>query len=113
MPSKSAKQARFMAACSHGAGYDSCPPAKISTEFNQADKGTGIMSKSTGSKAMRYARGGAVIGKTSEFMKTPNEFTEPSHGSGATDEVFGKSGDGQASGNSNPTPKNKAIGHRP
>lgn len=45
MPSKTPKQARFMAACSHGAGYKSCPPAKVSKEFNQADKGTGILSK--------------------------------------------------------------------
>jgi hypothetical protein len=44
MPSKSAKQARFMAACAHGAGYESCPPQKVSNEFNQADKGTGILS---------------------------------------------------------------------
>ncbi len=39
MPSKSLKQAKFMGACSHGAGYASCPPAKVSKEFNQADKG--------------------------------------------------------------------------
>jgi hypothetical protein len=45
MPSKSPKQARFMAACAHGAGYKSCPPAKVSKEFNQADKG-GKMLKS-------------------------------------------------------------------
>jgi len=45
MPSKSPKQARFMAACSHGAGYSSCPPAKVSTEFNKADKGSGILSR--------------------------------------------------------------------
>ncbi len=37
MPSSSPKQARFMAACSHGAGYASCPPTKVSQEFNQAD----------------------------------------------------------------------------
>lgn len=43
MPSKTAKQARFMAACAHGADYGSCPPAKVSKEFNQADKGTGIL----------------------------------------------------------------------
>ena len=43
MPSNSAKQARFMAACAHGAGYSSCPPANVSKEFNEADKGTGIM----------------------------------------------------------------------
>lgn len=43
MPSKSAKQARFMAACSHGSGYSSCPPQKVSSEFNKADEGTGIL----------------------------------------------------------------------
>lgn len=45
MPSTSAKQARFMAACSHGAGYAACPPATVSKEFNQADKGTGILAR--------------------------------------------------------------------
>lgn len=43
MPSKTPKQARLMAACAHGAGYESCPPKSVSTEFNQADKGTGIL----------------------------------------------------------------------
>jgi len=43
MPSKSKKQARFMAGCANGAGYSSCPPASVSKEFNQADKGTGIL----------------------------------------------------------------------
>lgn len=46
MPSKSPKQARLMAACAHGAGYAACPPKKVSKEFNQADKGTGILRKS-------------------------------------------------------------------
>ncbi len=45
MPSKTAKQARFMAACAHGAKYKSCPPAKVSKEFNKADKGTKIRKK--------------------------------------------------------------------
>ena len=45
MPSKTKKQARFMAACAHGSGYKSCPPAKVAKEFNQADKGTGILKK--------------------------------------------------------------------
>ena len=44
MPSKSKKQAKLMAACSHGANYPSCPPVKVAKEFNQADKGTGILS---------------------------------------------------------------------
>ncbi len=38
MPSKTKRQARFMAACAHGAGYESCPPTKVAKEFNQADK---------------------------------------------------------------------------
>lgn len=37
MPSKTKKQARFMAACAHGAGYKSCPPKKVASEFNRAD----------------------------------------------------------------------------
>lgn len=43
MPSKSPKQARLMAACSHGAQYDACPPPNVAKEFNKADKGTGIL----------------------------------------------------------------------
>jgi len=34
-----------MAACAHGAGYKSCPPKKVSREYNKADKGTGILKK--------------------------------------------------------------------
>ncbi len=35
-----------MAACAHGAKLDiPCPPPKISKEFNQADKGTGILKR--------------------------------------------------------------------
>lgn len=45
MPSKSAKQARFMAACAHGAGYKSCPPESVAKEFNRADAGAGILKK--------------------------------------------------------------------
>lgn len=43
MPSVSEAQARLMAACAHGAGYKSCPPDKVSNEFNQADKGTPML----------------------------------------------------------------------
>lgn len=32
-----------MAACAHNAGYDKCPPMNIAKEFNEADKGTGIL----------------------------------------------------------------------
>lgn len=45
MPSKSDKQARFMAACAHGAGYKSCPSSKVAKEFNKADQKSGRLSK--------------------------------------------------------------------
>jgi len=40
MPSKTAKQARFMAACAHGwkPKGKKCPPMKVAKEFNRADK---------------------------------------------------------------------------
>ena len=55
MPSKSLKQARLKAACSHGAAYASCPPMKVSREFNQADKAMGMMKKKKKKKKMRGA----------------------------------------------------------
>ena len=45
MPSTSPAQARLMAACAHGADYPSCPPKAVAQEFNQADRGTGILKK--------------------------------------------------------------------
>lgn len=40
MPSKSKSQKRLMAACSHGANYDSCPSEKVAKDFNMSDKGS-------------------------------------------------------------------------
>lgn len=45
MPSTTEKQARFMAACAHGANYESCPSKKVSKEFNQADKGSKMLKR--------------------------------------------------------------------
>jgi len=56
MPSTTPKQAVFMAACAHGAGYASCPPAKVSHEFNQADKGTGIRKRKQVTEALMKRR---------------------------------------------------------
>lgn len=93
MPSVSPKQKRFMAACSHGAGYASCPPPKVSREFNQADKGKtmGNFSKGGDVRVANYAAGGPVLGKDSAFLKTENEFTEADN-TKASDEDWGKSG---------------------
>ena len=58
MPSKSKAQARLMAACAHGADYPSCPPTKVAKEFNQADKGTGILKKRNRNSAHAVAKRG-------------------------------------------------------
>lgn len=57
MPSTTEPQARFMAACAHGAGYSSCPPVKVSHEFNQADKGSALLSHAM---QHHHAAGGAI-----------------------------------------------------
>lgn len=106
MPSKSPSQTRLMAACAHGAGYPSCPPAKVAREFNQADKGGVMLGKSQGSKSIRYAEGGAVHGKTSEFLKTPDAVRTDS----GVPQTYGKGGGGQAMGNPNPKAHDKGCG---
>lgn len=47
MPSKTAKQARTMAAAAHSKSFAKKVgiPQKVAKEFNQADKGTGIRKK--------------------------------------------------------------------
>ncbi len=46
MPSKTKKQARLMAAAAHDPSFAKKvgAPQKVAKEFNQADKGTGILS---------------------------------------------------------------------
>lgn len=43
MPSKSKPQARLMAAAAHTKGGYGGVPQKVGREFNEADKGTGIL----------------------------------------------------------------------
>ena len=52
MPSRSSKQAKFMAMCSHSPerAKGKCPPAKVSREFNAADKKAGILKGKAGKK---------------------------------------------------------------
>lgn len=47
MPSKSPKQARLMAAAAHNSAFARKVgvPVKVAKEFNQADAGTGILSR--------------------------------------------------------------------
>lgn len=59
------------------------------------------MAKSSGMKDACYATGGAVLGKTSEFMKTPDRF----RGEQTDPNVFGKGIGAQAGGKPNPKVK--------
>lgn len=45
MPSKSPAQARLMAAAAHTPGGYGGVPQSVGEEFNQADKGSGILSR--------------------------------------------------------------------
>jgi len=47
MPSKTKRQAKFMAFCAHAENPPkSCPPKKVAREFNKTDKKTGILKNS-------------------------------------------------------------------
>lgn len=54
MPSKSSKQARFMAAAAHDKGFAKKAgiPQDVAKEFNQADKGKGLMKKKSNAEKM-------------------------------------------------------------
>ena len=85
MPSTSPAQARLMAAVAHGwhKPGGGGPPVSVAKEFNQADAGhhafaqggpvtnKGYLGKSTG-----YAAGGPVLGRTRDFTKIPDQFTD-------------------------------------
>jgi hypothetical protein len=50
--------------------------------------GGGVVNKGYMSKTESFAQGGVVLGRTKDFMKTPDTFRE--EGGKATDEVYGK-----------------------
>lgn len=64
MPSKSPAQARLMAAAAHTpGGYDGVPQS-VGREFNQADKGTGMIRR-------KHASGGMVSGAEDQPPDAP------------------------------------------
>ena len=56
MPSKSPAQARLMAAAAHTPGGYGGVPQSVGREFNQADKGTGILERITQPKKKKMGR---------------------------------------------------------
>lgn len=85
MPSSTEAMARYMAACSHGTGYASCPPAKVSHDFNQADKGSALLSSAMKHK---HAAGGSIsplaslVGDPMTMRSTSPRMGQPMGGAG-------------------------------
>jgi hypothetical protein len=59
MPSKSTKQARFMAMLANNPkmAKEAGVPVKVAKDFVAADKKSGMLKKAMGKKSMRYAKG--------------------------------------------------------
>ena len=114
MPSKSPAQARLMAGVAHDPAFAKKVgiSQRVGREFNQADKGTGIMNKSYEGKTASYASGGAVLGKTSEFLKTEDQFRATYHKDpeAGADKPYGKTGPNAGKGEVKPpAAKDKSL----
>lgn len=102
MPSDTPKMARLMAAVAHGwhKPGGGGPSVKVAKEFNQADKGTPMLSKGMKPVNAGYAAGGPVLGRERDFIKEPVEFRDKDEGDASADEdqKYGKSGEGSGKG---------------
>src|ERR1700682_5794689 len=97
MPSTSPAQARLMAARAHGWKMPGGggPSVKVAKEFNQADKGTAMLSKGMKPQTVAYAAGGPVIqSENSRFLKTPDAFR--SEGAKNPNYAYGKKAKGKS-----------------
>lgn len=102
MSSETPKQAKLMAAVAHGwhKPGGGGPSVKVAKEFNQADKGSTMLSKGMKPVNASYAEGGPVLGRVREFLKEPDEFRNDKTGAGdMEDQEYEK-------GKSKPAPKN-------
>ena len=104
MPSVSGKQHRFMEMVAHNpaAAKRVGVPQSVGKDFVAADKGKAVSySKAKGDvHNTSYATGGPVLGRTVNFMKTTNEFTDPDEKNATADEdqKYGKAGEGAGKG---------------
>ena len=108
MPSTTPPMAHLMAAVAHGwkKPGGGGPSVKVAKEFNQADKGTAMLSKGMRPANASYAAGGPVLGRVREFLKEPDEFRNPDGADGADeDDKYGKEGLGKGTG-VHPVPPN-------
>lgn len=93
MPSKSPAQARLMAAAAHTPGGFGGVSQSVGREFNNADRGSPMLTKGHGPKTASYASGGPVTGRNRDFMKTPDEFRTDKP-TDTADKIYGKIGKG-------------------
>lgn len=113
MPSVSGKQHRFMEMVAHNpaAAKRVGVPQSVGRDFVNADKGKAMgYAKGGDVRVASYAAGGAVLGRTRNFMKEPDEFRDPDEGNAAADEdqLYGKSGEGAGKGCYPPPPARKS-----
>lgn len=108
MPSVSPPQKRLMAAVAHGwhKPGGGGPSVAVAKDFNHADV---AMNKGYSGSTQKFAAGGPVLGKTSSFMKTPDQFREDK--SNSTDENWGKGTSGKKGdgGPAAPAAKGKCL----
>lgn len=108
MPSTSPPQKRLMAAVAHGwhKPGGGGPSVAVAKEFNRADA---QMNKGYQGSTQKFAQGGPVLGKVSDFMKTPDQFRDDR--SNATDENWGKGESGKKGdgGPAAPAAKGKSL----
>lgn len=98
MPTVSNAQKRLMLAIDHGwhKPGGGGPSRAVAHDFVEADKRAGRVMSNKGyqGQTAHYAAGGPVLGKTSQFLKTEDQFRAAYHkdpGAGA-DKPYGKSG---------------------
>lgn len=78
------------------------PPVSVAKDFNRADA---AMNKGYSGSTQKFAEGGAVLGRSRDFLKTADEFREGKN-SKATDETWGKGMKGDSSA---PAAKGKQL----
>lgn len=84
MPSTSKKQHNFMEAVAHSPEFaqKAGVPQSVGKDFAAADKGQSfamggsVMNKGYMGKVESFAKGGQVLGRTRDFMKIPDQFTD-------------------------------------
>lgn len=123
MPSVSPAQHRLMEAVDHGwhKPGGGGPSRAVAHEFVTADKGRsfasgGPVNKGYLGKSESFAAGGPVLGRTTDFMKTPDTFRgklQPNPPNQSSDENWGKGAKGPKGDGGPAAPSGKDKSEKP